>query len=99
MTARRIDVDLDWLRGFVGERQYPGYDIACRSVPALSVGGARRESLDWRTLDLGAWDVVLVLTAHASYDWAAVVRGARLVIDTRNATGALGPAPANVIRL
>ncbi|PYM19624.1 MAG: UDP-N-acetyl-D-glucosamine dehydrogenase [Candidatus Rokuibacteriota bacterium] len=68
-------------------------------VPALSVGGARRESLDWRTLDLGAWDVVLVLTAHASYDWAAVVRGARLVIDTRNATGALGPAPANVIRL
>jgi UDP-N-acetyl-D-glucosamine dehydrogenase len=68
-------------------------------VPVLSVGGARRESLDWRTLDLGAWDVVLVLTAHTSYDWAAVVRAARLVIDTRNATGALRPAPANVIRL
>ena len=68
-------------------------------VPSLRVGGARRESLDWRTLDLAAWDVVLVLTAHASYDWAAVVRGARLVIDTRNATGALKPAPANVIRL
>jgi UDP-N-acetyl-D-glucosamine dehydrogenase len=68
-------------------------------VPVLSVGGARRESLDWQTLDLGAWDVVLVLTAHASYDWAAIVRAARLVIDTRNATGALRPAPANVIRL
>jgi len=68
-------------------------------VPSLRVGGTRRESLDWRTLDLAAWDVVLVLTAHASYDWAAVVRGARLVIDTRNATGALKPAPANVIRL
>jgi len=68
-------------------------------VPSLRVGGARRESLDWRTLDLAAWDVVLVLTAHASYEWAAVVRGARLVIDTRNATGALKPAPANVIRL
>ena len=68
-------------------------------VPALSVGGERRESLDWRTLDLAAWDVVLVLTAHASYDWAAIVRGARLVIDTRNATGALAPQPSNVIRL
>ena len=29
----------------------------------------------------------------------AIVRGARLVIDTRNATGALAPQPSNVIRL
>jgi UDP-N-acetyl-D-glucosamine dehydrogenase len=68
-------------------------------VASISVAGARRESLDWRTLDLRAWDVVLVLTAHASYDWGAVVGGARLVIDTRNATGALRPTPSNVIRL
>ena len=68
-------------------------------VPSVSVGGERRESLDWRTLDLPAWDVVLVLTAHASYDWPAIVRAARLVIDTRNATGALAPQPSNVIRL
>jgi UDP-N-acetyl-D-glucosamine dehydrogenase len=68
-------------------------------VPSLSMGGARRASLDWRSLDLGAWDVVLVLTAHGSYDWPAIVRGARLVVDTRNATGALAPQPPNVIRL
>ena len=69
------------------------------NVPWVSVGGERRESLDWRTLDLAAWDVVLVLTAHASYDWPAIVGSARLVIDTRNATGALQPQPPNVIRL
>jgi UDP-N-acetyl-D-glucosamine dehydrogenase len=68
-------------------------------VPSIGVGGERRESVDWRTLDLAAWDVVLVLTAHASYDWPAIVRGARLVIDTRNATGAIAPQPSNVIRL
>ena len=68
-------------------------------VPWLSVGGERRQSLDWSTLDLAAWDVVLVLTAHAGYDWPAIVRSARLVIDTRNATGALQPTPSNVIRL
>jgi len=68
-------------------------------VPSLDVAGERRTSLDWRTVDLAAWDLVLVLTAHAGYDWAAIVRGARLVIDTRNATGALSPQPSNVIRL
>jgi len=68
-------------------------------VPSLTVSGERRASLEWRTLDLGAWDVVLVLTAHASYDWASIVRNAPLVIDTRNATGALSPRPSNVISL
>jgi UDP-N-acetyl-D-glucosamine dehydrogenase len=67
-------------------------------VPWVGVNGVRHDALDPRTLDLGAWDVVLILTAHASYDWAAVVRGARLVIDTRNATAAIPPAP-HVIRL
>ena len=68
-------------------------------VPWIEVGGDRLASLDWRSLDLAAWDVVLVLTAHAAYDWPAVVSAARLVIDTRNATGALAPQPSNVIRL
>ena len=67
-------------------------------VPVLAVTGARLDTLDWRTVDLAAWDVVLVLTAHAGYDWAAIVRAARLVIDTRNATGSLPPA-SNVTRL
>ena len=68
-------------------------------VPRLSVDGAWLDSLDWGAVDLRAWDVVLILTAHAAYDWPAIVAAAPLVIDTRNATGALTPAPPNVIRL
>ncbi|HET7344131.1 MAG TPA: nucleotide sugar dehydrogenase [Methylomirabilota bacterium] len=68
-------------------------------VPWVSVNGRRLESEPWARLDLRAWDVVLVLTAHAVYDWPAIVAVAPLVIDTRNATGGLTPPPANVIRL
>ena len=41
---------------------------------------------------------VIRVSAHADYDWAAIVREAPLVIDTRNATGGLPPSP-HVIRL
>ena len=67
-------------------------------VPALTVNTTALQAVAWPAADLGDYDAVLVLTAHAGYDWPALVRGARLVIDTRNATGALGPVP-NVIRL
>jgi UDP-N-acetyl-D-glucosamine dehydrogenase len=67
-------------------------------VPTLRVGGRTLSAVAWPPQDLGAWDLVLILTAHTGYDWPAIVRGARLVVDTRNATGPLGPAP-NVVRL
>lgn len=35
---------------------------------------------------LGALDCVLVATDHSQYDWDRIVRLARLVVDTRNAT-------------
>ena len=67
-------------------------------APSISIKGTRFESIDWRQADLPGRDVVLITTAHASYDWAAIVRDARLVVDTRNATGTIGPA-SNVVRL
>src|SRR5271155_5406035 len=36
MTSGRIDIDLDRLRGFVDERQYPGHDVACQLVSDLA---------------------------------------------------------------
>ncbi len=66
-------------------------------VPAIEIAGGRRAALPWPA-DLGAWDVVLILTPHAGYDWAAIVREAALVIDTRNATRDIASAP-NLIRL
>jgi len=67
-------------------------------VPEVRAGDRTLASVAWPPRDLGAWDVVLVLTAHAGYDWPAIVRAAPLVVDTRNATGGLGPAD-HVIRL
>src|SRR5438128_3442834 len=67
-------------------------------VPSIAVGAATLESCAWRDAGLASRDVVLILTAHAGYDWGAIVRHAPLVIDTRNATGSLPPSP-HVIRL
>jgi UDP-N-acetyl-D-glucosamine dehydrogenase len=67
-------------------------------VPSVAVRGVKFDSIPWPAADLGAWDVVLILTPHADYDWPAIVQHARLVIDTRNATASVGPAP-NVMRL
>src|SRR3984957_3286934 len=35
---------------------------------------------------LASYDCVLIATDHTSYDYEAIARGARLVVDTRNAT-------------
>jgi UDP-N-acetyl-D-glucosamine dehydrogenase len=65
-------------------------------VPAIAVGGVTLESRpDVRPAE---YDLVLVLTAHAGYDWRAIVDEAALVIDTRNATAGV-PDAGRVIRL
>jgi UDP-N-acetyl-D-glucosamine dehydrogenase len=67
-------------------------------VPQIQVGGHLLKSLGWPQADLGAYDLVVLLTAHAEFDPARLVREARLVLDTRNATGALGELP-HVVRI
>ena len=67
-------------------------------VPSLALDRTTLESIGWRDADLAGRDVVLILTPHGGYDWAAIVREARLVIDTRNATADVPPSP-HVIRL
>ncbi len=67
-------------------------------VPLLELGQGVLHSVGWDAIDLTAWDVVLILTAHDACDWKRVVREGAIVIDTRNATDELGPA-ANVVRL
>jgi UDP-N-acetyl-D-glucosamine dehydrogenase len=67
-------------------------------VARLTLGHGVLHSVAWDTIDLTAWDVVLILTAHDGCDWKRVVRDGALVIDTRNATDDFGPA-ANVVRL
>jgi UDP-N-acetyl-D-glucosamine dehydrogenase len=65
-------------------------------VPAVAVAGVTLASRD--EVRAAEADLVLILTAHAGYDWAAIVRDAALVIDTRNATAGV-PDAGRVIRL
>jgi UDP-N-acetyl-D-glucosamine dehydrogenase len=67
-------------------------------VPSLALDRMTLDSIAWRDAALAGRDVVLILTPHGGYDWAAIVREAPLVVDTRNATADVPPAP-HVIRL
>jgi UDP-N-acetyl-D-glucosamine dehydrogenase len=54
-------------------------------VPELEEHGLRSVPLD-----PGAYDCVVVVTAHSDIDWARVVDEAHVVVDFRNATGKAG---------
>jgi UDP-N-acetyl-D-glucosamine dehydrogenase len=54
-----------------------------------TVGRGRHYDLHMSSVSLekiGEYDCVLIVTDHSSYDVAAIVRDAQLVVDTRNAT-------------
>src|SRR5271154_5780096 len=45
-----------------------------------------KRSVELTPASLSSYDCVLIATDHSSYDYAAIVRDAKLVVDTRNAT-------------
>jgi UDP-N-acetyl-D-glucosamine dehydrogenase len=73
-------------------------DYADPRVAQVEVGGHLLKAVAWEQADLAAYDLVLLLTAHAEFDPRRLVAEARLVVDTRNATGPLG-AYRHVIRI
>jgi UDP-N-acetyl-D-glucosamine dehydrogenase len=61
-----------------------------------TVGRGRKYALDMRSTpvagveaELGQFDCVLIATDHSAYDYKKIVDGARLVVDSRNATKAI----------
>jgi UDP-N-acetyl-D-glucosamine dehydrogenase len=73
-------------------------DYADPRVPQVTVGAHRLKAVAWAEADLGAYDLVLLLTAHPEFEPQRLVSEARLVVDTRNATGGLGEF-RHVVRL
>jgi UDP-N-acetyl-D-glucosamine dehydrogenase len=55
-------------------------------VPVLDEDGVRRTSVELTDEELAAADCVVITTDHGVIDYERVVRLARLVVDTRNAT-------------
>jgi len=47
---------------------------------------SNKRSVELTPQNLAGYDCVLIATDHSSYDYAAIVAAARLVVDTRNAT-------------
>jgi UDP-N-acetyl-D-glucosamine dehydrogenase len=73
-------------------------DYADPRVPQVTVGAHRLKAVAWADADLGGYDLVLLLTAHPEFEPQRLVSEARLVVDTRNATGGLGEF-RHVVRL
>ena len=43
-------------------------------------------SVELNPASIASYDCVLIATDHTSYDYEAIVRDAKLVVDSRNAT-------------
>jgi UDP-N-acetyl-D-glucosamine dehydrogenase len=67
-------------------------------VPRLKIGDHQLMSVSWQSANFASRDLVLILTNHPEFDMKRVAAEAPLVVDTRNATGSLGPR-SNIIRL
>ncbi len=67
-------------------------------VPRLALGDHRLTAVPWERAGFGSQDLVLILTNHPEFEYERLAAEAPLVVDTRNATGSLGPRP-NIIRL
>jgi UDP-N-acetyl-D-glucosamine dehydrogenase len=68
-------------------------------VPALTIGDHALESVALDDAVLEGADGVLILTDHSVVDYKRVVAAAAVVIDTRNATTAVGDPHRKIVRL
>jgi nucleotide sugar dehydrogenase len=68
-------------------------------VPRFEDGGKPLDSVPLTRERLDQADLVLILTDHSAVDYGFVVRHARLLLDTRNATRGVPCDPAKVVLL
>lgn len=68
-------------------------------VPKLSVSGRSFASRPLTPATLRSADCVMIVSDHSSIDYRQVVRHARLVMDTRNATGAVHEGRHKIVKL
>jgi UDP-N-acetyl-D-glucosamine dehydrogenase len=61
--------------------------------------GWKMDSVKNMMAAVGGADAVVIVTNHTSYDYAAIIKSAKFVFDSRNATGQLGKDSEKVERL
>ncbi len=75
--------------------QKAGATVAYNDPFFPTVGRGRKYDLNLASTPLtqvGAFDCILIATDHSAYDYESIVREARLVVDSRNATRAIESA-------
>jgi UDP-N-acetyl-D-glucosamine dehydrogenase len=68
-------------------------------VPTVRLGGQVLASTDLSAATIEAQDCVIILTDHNAYEFRSILKSARLVIDTRNATKDMPEFKDRIIKL
>jgi len=68
-------------------------------IAKLDLGDWSLASSELSDAFLNAMDCTVIITPHSTYDWERIAAQARLIIDTRNATGSLAQRPSHIVRL
>ena len=68
-------------------------------VKTVSIEGRKKDGVDDMLKAITAVDVVVIITNHSSYDYNAILKNSKLIVDTRNALGKAGKDNPKVVRL
>ncbi len=68
-------------------------------IPHFNHDGLAMQSVVDLPGEVEAADVVVIVTNHKKYDYPAILKAAKLIVDTRNALGAQGKNNPKVVRL
>ena len=68
-------------------------------IPVIKHDGWQMESITDLDGELKSADCVVIVTNHKVYDYASILKNAKLIVDTRNALGKLGTKNPKVVRL
>jgi UDP-N-acetyl-D-glucosamine dehydrogenase len=72
--------------------QKDGAEVSYHDPYFPIIGRGRKYNLQMKCAelkDLGKYDCVLIVTDHSDYDYQQIVREAKLIVDTRNATSGI----------
>jgi UDP-N-acetyl-D-glucosamine dehydrogenase len=68
------------------------------SLPPMRHHSIRLRSESLTESFVGSQDCVVVVTDHSAFDFAKIIRHAKLIVDTRNATVGLAPGSCRIVK-
>ena len=68
-------------------------------VASLRMNGNTLKSVELTSANIASQDCIIILTDHGAYDFRSIIAGAKLVVDTRNATKDLQQFKDKIIKL